>query len=608
MTRFSMKRLALTWALFLSPCGQALLCAQPAVEGDWSSVFTWGQGGGYEAIHVHMLPTGKVMFWQTWRESTGLWDPVTNQFSAAAFPLPSSNPTYNPFCSGHAWLPDGRLMVVGGHIENNNGLNRANIYNPFTNTWANNVPNMPSIPTGAPYGVGRNGRWYPSVTTLGNGDILTLSGDMNGNPPGGQPDTNPLPQVYSPSTNSWRNLTTAYKVLPLYPRTFLAPDGRVVSLSGYGDETEFLDTAGTGSWEYLEDTLDPNIFDFGAAVMYDTGQIAYFGGGYTPTANVSLLDLNVPTPSWIHATDTMAQPRRQNNATILADGTVLITGGSSVGGFNDPNGLVTVAELWDPITQQVEQVAEANPLIYRGYHSTGLLLPDGRVLVTGGDHDSGGFQQNLNAEIYTPAYLFADDGSPAVRPTVTSAPDVVELGDTIFIETPNAAVIAKALWVVPGSVTHGQNWTQRANVFELGDELSLGVGGVNITLPGNGNEAPVGYYMLFLVDNNGVPSIAEWVRATPNLPPLSPADFDDDGDVDGDDLVIMQGNYGLFGLGQSEGDTDEDGDVDGRDFLAWQQQYTGPGSLAASVAVPEPGGCLLLLIAALSQFAFRRGE
>lgn len=586
MKRAVARLLVLAALLFADKIDFRPLWAQSSLIGDWSGSFTWGQGGGYEAIHVHMLPTGKVMFWQTWRESTGLWDPVTNQFSAAPFPNPSS---FNPFCSGHAWLPDGRLFVGGGHITNDNGMNRANIYNPFTNTWANNVPNMPSLSNPpAPYTNGQNGRWYPSATTLGNGDILMLSGGMNGN---FSPDANPLPQIYSPATNSWRNLTTAYKDLPFYPRTFLTPDGRVVSLSGNGNETEFLDTTGTGSWEYSQQTLDPNLHNYGPAVMYDTGRIAYLGGGHVPTANVSLLDLNDPTPTWAYGLDAMAQGRRQNNATILADGTVLITGGTDVTGWNDPNGLVSVAEIWDPVTQQVTQVAEADPSVYRGYHSTAILLPDGRVLVTGGDHDTGGFQQNLNAEIYSPAYLFDDDGSPADRPSVTSAPDIVELGDTIFIETPDAENIVKALWVVPGSVTHAQNWTQRANVFELGEELSLGDGGVNIQLPENGNEAPVGYYMLFLVDNNGVPSVAEWVRATPNLPPIDTADFDGDGDVDGDDLEDWQAAFGQT----ANGDADDDGDSDGHDFLEWQRQFGSGQSISANVAVPEPAGILLLL-------------
>ena len=318
----------------------ATASAQPSAVGQWTGVLPWGQGGGIEAIHVHLLPTGKVMFWQTWRESIGLWDPVTQNFSTAAFPNPSS---FNPFCSGHAWLPDGRLLVAGGHIENNDGLNRANIYNPFTNTWANNVPDMPAVPAGAPYGVGRTGRWYPSATTLGNGDVLVLSGDMIGS---ADPDAHPLPQIYQTATNTWRNLTTAYKELPLYPRTFLAPDGRVVSLSNFGNNTEFLNTTGTGSWSYLADTLDSNLVNYGPAVMYDTGKIAYIGGGGNPTKNVSLLDLTDPTPAWQYGADDMAQPRRQNNATILADGTVLITGGSSIADWNDPAGRVTVPEIW----------------------------------------------------------------------------------------------------------------------------------------------------------------------------------------------------------------------------------------------------------------------
>ena len=343
-----------------------------------------------EAIHATMLPTGKVMVWQSWTQSVGLWDPETEQFSQPSLP------DINIFCSSHAWLPDGRLMVVGGHIANNVGEAAANIYDPFTDSWAGNVAAMNA------------GRWYPSATTLGNGNILAMSGDIS---TGG--NTNNLPQVYDVETNTWRNLTTAQKTLPLFPRTFLAPDGSVVSLSGNGDETERLDTSGTGQWSYLGQTLDNNLHNYGPAVMYDAGKVAYIGGGHEPTANISLIDLNDAQPQWQYGADAMAQPRRQNDATILADGSVLITGGSSVTGWNDPNGAVSIAEIWDPVTQQTRQVDAASNL-YRGYHSTATLLPDGRVLVTGGDHDQGGFSQNLNAEIYSPSYLFNGD-----RPEVT---------------------------------------------------------------------------------------------------------------------------------------------------------------------------------------------
>ena len=400
----------------------AWLRHQPALDGQWTSVFTWGTGGGVEAVHTFLLPNGKVMFWSTWRESVGLWNPTTQQFSVAG-----NLPAFNPFCSGHAWLPDGRLLVAGGHISNYNGENRADIYDPFTNLWVNanpsasDVPNMGSTSSN---NATSGKRWYPSATTLGNGDVLVMSGDVVS-----QGVTNRTVQVYEHATNAWRTLTGALRpsndLLPEYPRVFSGPDGRAVSLTDTSNDTEFLNLSGTGSWTYLQDTLDPNLANYGPAVMYDTGKIAYVGGGHSPTRNVSMLDLNVASPAWRYAGGgttpppigspyVMAQPRRQNNATILADGTVLITGGTRVTGWNDPSGLVSTAEIWNPVTEQVDQVAQANVNIYRGYHSTALLLPDGRVLVTGGDHDYGGAipGQNTNAEIYSPAYLFAQMARP----------------------------------------------------------------------------------------------------------------------------------------------------------------------------------------------------
>jgi Domain of unknown function (DUF1929) len=590
--------------------GVASAGAQPTVEGEWSDVIAWGANpfSAVEAIHTFMLPTGKVMFWQTWRESIGLWDPATGQFSAASFPLPAGMPPvsgFNPFCSGHAWLADGRLMVAGGHIENNVGLERANIYDPFTGIWANNVPSMPAAPSG------RDGRWYPSATTLGNGDILVLSGDMDGSG-----DTNPLPQIYEAATNSWRDLPSALKVLPLYPRTFLSPDGRVVSLSGYSDETELLDTSGAGSWTYLEDTLDSNVHNYGSAVMYEAGKIANFGGGWIPTRNVSLLDLNEQEPSWRYAgggTDeppadspyVMAQPRRQNNATILADGSVLITGGSSLGGsgqfgFNDSSGQIALAEIWDPETEVITPVDSASS-VYRGYHSTALLLPDGRVLVTGGNHDQplpgGGTQyvEQKSAEIYSPPYLFKGD-----RPMVTSAPQSAEVGEVFFVETPDAASIIDALIVVPGAVTHAQNWTQRANHLDF----AAVDGGLNITLPSNPNAAPPGYYMLFLVNENGVPSIAEWLRADVAAPSLT-GDYNGNGIVDAADYTVWRDMLGQSGAGLAA-DGDLDLDVDASDYGIWKQNFgatagSGAGATgSASASVPEPGTCCMSLLAIMA--------
>jgi hypothetical protein len=584
--------------------GATQLHAQSSVEGDWTSVFTWGGGGGVEAVHTFMLPTGKVMFWSTWRESVGLWDPVTDQFSTTG-----NLPAYNPFCSGHAWLPDGRLLVAGGHIQNYDGENRADIYNPFTNLWANADPNQPNVPNMGTTSTnsGTSGkRWYPSATTLSNGDVLVMSGDVVPKPPqqgGGGGNTNRTVQIYQHATNTWTTLNGALRstddLLPEYPRVFQGPDGRAISMSDNSNDTEFLDLTGTGSWSYLQDTLDSNLHNYGPAVMYDTGKIAYIGGGNTPTRNVSMLDLNVANPTWRYAGGGTTPPpagspfvmdraRRQNNATILADGKVLITGGTDVTGWNDPNGLIPTAEIWDPATEEVTQVASANVNIYRGYHSTALLLPDGRVLVTGGDHDynSSAPKQNTNAEIYSPSYLFAEDGSPAVRPTVTAAPDVVELGDSIFVETPDAASIVKAHWVVPGAVTHAQNWTQRANNLEF----TAVEGGLNIKLPESSNEAPIGYYMLFLVNDQGTPSVAEWIRATPNI--LLDGDFNGDDVVDAADYTVWR-----------------DGSGTPEQYQLWKSNFgatAGAAAVDAGGAVPEPRVLAMLGWLAIGAMGRRR--
>ncbi|HEX2476352.1 MAG TPA: galactose oxidase early set domain-containing protein [Lacipirellulaceae bacterium] len=588
MTLNSQRLFQLVLACAMAATLAGPLRAQPNVNGQWTDVFSWGRAGGVEAIHMMLLPTGKVMFWQYSASSIGLWDPVTAQFSAAARPAGGSQPYLNPFCSGHAWLADGRLLVAGGHIENNDGDNRANIYDPFANTWANNVPDMPSVPAGAPYGVGRNGRWYPSATTLGNGDVLVLSGDMNGSV-SGQSDTHPLPQVYEAATNSWRNLTTAYNELPLYPRTFLAPDGSVYSLSDYSGRTERLNTNGTGSWTTVANTFYDERVNYGSAAMYDSGKVVFIGGGDSPAATAEVIDLNRPNPTWSYTAGNMAQPRRQHNATILADGTVLVTGGSSASGFNNPAGQVGLTEIWNPATGLFTPVAPASS-VYRGYHTTALLLPDGRVIMAGGNHDNPNYTENRNAEIYSPPYLFKGP-----RPNVTAAPDTAELGRSFYVQTPDAASIADVLWIVPGAVTHSQDWTQRANHLEF----AVVEGGLAITLPSNPNAAPLGFYMLFLINNNGVPSIAEWVRATLPGPGL-PGDFNGDGAVDAADYVVWRKGLGTE---YTEGDYD-----------AWRENFgvtAGAASTSAStlqLAVPEPTSGWATIAALCWAGAWRRRE
>jgi galactose oxidase-like protein len=395
-----------------------------------------------------------------------VWDPATGSFTAV--PAPSLL-----FCAGHDFLPDGRLLVAGGHITDGHGLPNTNVFNPATRSWQAAAAMA-------------KGRWYPTNTTLPNGDVVTIAGtDESG--------ANVLvPEVWNGT--SWRALTTASLGLPYYPRTFVAPDGRIF-YAGEQQQSRYLNVSGTGSW-----TNGPlrrfGTRDYGSAVMYAPGRILYVGGGDPPTNTAEIIDLNQPTPTWTY-TGSMAFARRQMDATLLPTGDVLVTGGTSGGGFNNPAGAVHAAELWSPATGTWTTLA--SNAVTRIYHGTTLVLPDGRVLHTGSG-DAGGAVDELNYELYSPPYLFM-----GARPTITGAtPAVVGYGQTVFVQTPDGAAIAKVTFMRLSSVTHA--FDEGARLVPL--SFSQVSGGVSVTIPASRTTAPPGPYMLFLVNGTGVPSVA----------------------------------------------------------------------------------------------------
>ena len=246
------------------------------------------------------------------------------------------------------------------------GLDSASIYDPDMNTWHAVLGRMNA------------GRWYPTVTVLANGDVLVVSGSID-NTVG----VNSMPQVCEVGTGTWRSLTSAQMSIDLYPQMFLAPNGKVFK-PGPTPTTRYLDTAGTGAWSFVATRVGPGR-SYGSAVMYDPGKILVMGGGDPPTNTAEVIDLTKSSPTW-RAVAPMAVARRQLNATLLPDGKVLVTGGTRYGGFNnlDPTGWVHAAELWDPATEQWTTLASSKG-IPRIYHSSALLLPDGRVLSMGGN-------------------------------------------------------------------------------------------------------------------------------------------------------------------------------------------------------------------------------
>src|SRR6185295_4062411 len=145
----------------------------------------------------------------------------------------------------------------------------------------------------------------------------------------------------------------------------------------------------------------------------------------------------------------------------------------------------------------------------RLYHSGSLLLPDATVAVLGGNPSRGSYEQHI--EIYSPAYLFNSNGTAALRPGITAVtPGTFGYGSTFQVQTPDAANISSVVLVRPGAQTHAFDMDQRL----VGLSYTVGTGVLNVTAPPNGNIAPPGYYMLFVLTAAGVPSVAPFVRLT----------------------------------------------------------------------------------------------
>ena len=449
--------------------------ANKALVGEWGNPFDWP----VLSIHASVLPDGEVLTWGRSDRHQTLWDPTTGSFQSITRPA-------DLFCSGHALLPDGRLIVMGGHSGTDNiGIGVTNLFDYVSKTWS-------------PGPAMQNGRWYPSVLALPNGEALVVSG-------GGTDATlNTIPEVLSASGTSLRSLTAAASSINYYPMMFVAPSGSVF-IAGPAQATGYLTTEGAGG----KSTGPSSAYgyrDYGSAVMYEPGKILLVGGG-GPTSTAERIDLNVGA-TWQPA-GAMRVARRQMNATLLADGTVLVTGGTNASGFNSPptNANVLAAERWSPTGGWTQLARQTH---YRLYHSNALLLPDGRVLSVGsGQPFASGLQNDYSGEIFSPPYLFNLDGTDATRPTISTAPASVTYGQSFAIGTPNAAGIAKVTFIRLSSVTHATNMNQRLNYLPI---TTRDASSVTVTAPLRATLAPPGHYMMFVLDENGVPSVAKIVQ------------------------------------------------------------------------------------------------
>ena len=438
-----------------------------ATVGQWSSSFPWVN----VAVHLSLLPDGRVLSFGRLNGGTPqVWDPSNASFTG--IPSPSLL-----FCAGMSYLPSGRLFVAGGHIANGLGLPNVNLFDFRTNAWTPG-PDMAW------------GRWYPTTTMLANGEMLVIAGsDQNGT-------TVMIPEVRR-DNGTWRQLTSAARSLPYYPRNFLAPNGSVF-YAGELQQTYYLNTTGTGSWTFVANRVVADR-SYGAAVMYRPGKILYAGGGDPPTSTAEVINLNVPSPQW-QATASMAHARRQLNLTILPDGQVLAMGGTSSAGFSTLAGGVHEAEVWNP--QNGTWTTWSSNAVTRVYHSTTVLLPDGR-LVFAGSGDGNNLPNEESAEIFEPPYLFQGP-----RPTITTVAAQWKYGQSVTLTTPDAANIAKVSLLRLNSTTHAFDMNQRYIQLSFTKQS----GAITMTIPTSRTRVPSGYYMVFILDGAGVPSVARIIR------------------------------------------------------------------------------------------------
>lgn len=515
-------------------------CA-PSTVGNWEiPPFTSGVVG----IHAALLHTNKILFF-TYREpphpETAHEAPQPHGDSAVlnlatgtvTRPTPSER-ELNLFCSGHAFLPDGRLLIGGGEREHP-GVRSIHIFNPANETWQY-VGNM------------QRGRWYPTCVTLPNGQIFIVGGlaweTSTSSPPNSTYDIFgnntiqaglPVPLFFPVPGQSGEFVT--------YPFVFVLPTGKLFIHDGI--RTMLFDLATWSIPTFTEAAIRPgrNARTYsleGTSVLLPLSpntdppyraRVMIMGGGGAPPINMrspatetcEILDTSSPTSEmrW-ELVAPMSRPRVMPDSVLLPDGNVLVMNGSSTGYADNGANPVFDVQMYNPLLNRWTTLCSMT--IPRLYHATAILLPDGRVMTAGTDvmwNPDPFHESQLRLEFYSPPYLFRGQ-----RPIISEAPAEIFYRKEFVISTPDAENIYLVCLIRSGSVTHSFNSDQRHVELRVS---AAGKSSLKVISPPNGCVAPPGYYLLFIVTKDGIPSIGKFVlmRSEPTfqIGDVMPEDF-----------------------------------------------------------------------------------
>ncbi|MFP4845586.1 discoidin domain-containing protein [Winogradskyella sp. PE311] len=525
--------------LFLRTCilmlmifsGHFSFSQTPQTDGQWGNVIP------FDIVPVAManLPDGRVITWSAKSKFsfggadgftyTQIFDPTIG-IEGDVLPETLTNTNHDMFCPGINNLADGRIMATGGSSSG-----KATIYDPVLGAWEA-TDNM------------NRARGYQGAVTLSDGSVFTIGGSWSGGR--GNKDA----EIWTDDTG-WTVLTGLPKEilwnandavgeitaegsyrLDNHAWLWAAPNGKIFH-AGPGETMHWIDVTGNGSSTVVGQRGSDVYSMNGTTVMYDIGKILKFGGstsysqGTPSNKNAYIIDINDENNVTVTLTaNTPEEGRIFPTSVVLPNGEVLLIGGMETSVPFSDNGAHLSLEIFNPDDNSIRTVVDMDEA--RTYHSAGLLLNDGRVLMGGGGLCGGCNTNHANAEIYSPPYLFDINGDLAVRPTL-SAPDTAYYDGVLPVLT--STDVTEFSFVRLSSATHSVNNEQRrVPVTFTGSN-----GDFQLNMP-NANIMPPGYYMLFAMNADGVPSLSKTVLVK-----------DDDSIIMKDNLIVA---YDFFeGIG-----------------------------------------------------------
>jgi hypothetical protein len=486
--------------------------ATPANIGSWTKPTPLGA----IAIHAALMYTGQVLMWysdQPIGSGTGsvavVWDPTKKTVTPVNVPFP-----YDVFCAGIIELPNGRVMTLGGKNDSYGTGSDAGIsvtlqYIPYSNTWVQSAPM-------------NYARWYPSDVELPNGNVIVASGENNN-------ATHLVFQMeeYNPTSNAWSVLpytANTSSTTNFYPHLILLPTGNVFMAGMVQTNLMFNPTTNAWSTSPAKGSIWERVYG-GNVLLPGLERVLAVGGRQesdetgSATNSISWIDFSQPTPAWVDGCGTLGSTsptgcipesqggpqamdkiRENENLVLLPDGTVMAEGGGQGGGkYSNP---VYYPDDFNPVTNTWASRTTgdwASQEVQRTYHSTAILLPDGRVMSAGSDWGS----TPETFEVFSPPYL----NTGGARPTITNVPTSINYGQQFTITTPDAATITRVALIKVASCTHATRFDER--FVDL--SFSIGNGQITATAPASGNQAPPGYYMVDILNSSGVPAVMKFV-------------------------------------------------------------------------------------------------